>query len=182
MLPIDPNKGRLLQACLQAHRNSCARPNISSEVLKAAFQGSGRYTAAVAAALSALGGAHAPIEWTVWFLQAPSPTLEAERLLNAGQRVPGWGNSFVKGTRDPLWLGLDRLLADAEPALYQILEAVTRTLHERGKMIYPNPSAYTAAVAIALKIPAPLAPWLLVAGRLDGWTDIIHRGLEGKWV
>jgi citrate synthase len=168
----------LLRACLAAHRASAERPNISSETLRRAFAGSGSYTSALAAALSTLGGLHAPLAATVSFLAAAEPWKQVKGALEAGQRIPGWGSSFAKGGKDPLWLEVDGILAAEFPELTAKIEAVTMALHQAGKRIYPNPSCYTAATALALGMHPALAPWIFVAGRLDAWTGIIAKELS----
>ena len=52
------------------------------------------------------------------------------------------------------------------------IDAITRYLHEKEKNIFPNPSTYTAACAIILKVPTDVAPYLLILGRLGGWSAL----------
>lgn len=168
----------LLHAVLRAHDLSAKRNNISSHVLANVAMGSGNYCNALAVAVLSIGGNHAPLGDTIKFLQSLDlwPTL-MEPPWGCGL-IPGWGNSFVKGEKDPIWLEVDSLLLADWPDLHQRLETVTERL--KPKNIFPNPSAYTAATAIALGIPPAAAPWLFIAGRMDAWSELfLKHGIPG---
>lgn len=168
----------MFQAVLEAHYLSSRRDNLSSMCLRGAYAGSGDYVKALTGALSTLGGTHAPLESTHSLLTASDPVAAAERYLNAGLRVPGWGNSFIKGRKDDLWLGVDQALASDFQAISKRIEEVTGLLHRSGKSLFPNPSAYTAATAIALGLAGQFAAYLFVVGRLRGWTEILAEGVR----
>lgn len=179
--PPSPFQSELLAAVLQAHAQSAVRGNISSTVLLAAAQGSGSLTQSLAAALSTLGGLHAPIVETFNFIGEWEHDTLAEHVghrLEWERKIPGWGNSFHKGEPDPLWLDVDDLLSTT--FIGGVLGGITEILHRHGKNLYPNPSAYTAAAAIELGMPAQLAPWLLVAGRIQAWTHMFHLSSQSN--
>jgi citrate synthase len=121
-----------------------------------------------------MGARHAPVEATVRFLSLENPELEVASILKRGRKVPGWGGTFQKDLPDPLWAEVNELIP--EP-LQDKLAAVTGMLHQHGKLIWPNPSAYTACVAIVLGMPPKLAPYLFIYGRLTGWAQIADRYL-----
>jgi citrate synthase len=50
---------------------------------------------------------------------------------------------------------------------------VTSAIWEEGKTLFPNPSAYTAAVALHIELPSEFTPYLFVAARLSAWTGIL---------
>jgi citrate synthase len=172
--PLTPAEVRLLELVFAAHAASALRDNISHHVLTAAFFGSGRYTSALAAALCTLGGPHGPIEETYDLLALLDPGFVAiHRYITHDLKVPGWGNSFHRGCRDPLWTEVELQLTAEMGAK---LEAVTNLLHSRGKEVYPNPSAYTAAAALIVGLPRAVSPFLFVAGRLSAWTERLVQG------
>jgi hypothetical protein len=162
----------LLEKCLDAHAQSVGRENVSTTVFYAAAIGSREYTKALAAALCSLGGPHAPLVETYELLQHPE---RAAQLLDAGLKVPGWGNSFAKGAIDPIWQPLAVLLQENFPGIYQAVDQVTITLHRRGKEIFPNPSCFTAAVGLVLRMPKEVVPWIFVQGRLGKWSEIFSN-------
>ena len=164
----------LLSKCLDAHAASVARENISTTVLFAAAKGSGDYTKALTAALATLGGMHAPIAETYDLLQHPEKSAE---LLDAGKMVPGWGHSFVKGGIDPIWEPLAILLRNVYPNIYRAIDEVTVQLHCLQKFIHPNPSCFTAATGMALRMPKEVVPWLFIHGRLSRWSEIFCNTL-----
>ena len=158
----------------QAHAASALRGNLSHQALALAAQGSGDYTKAIAAALMTLGGLHAPLLQTYDFLTG-DPAHEVELLLATQQRVPGWGNAFVRGMPDPIWHELDGLIREQAPEWGLTLDAVTEQLHALGKRIYPNPSCYTVVAGILLGVPKVALPYLFLNGRLSAWTNEFIR-------
>lgn len=170
------NDERLLLCLNAAHEASALRRNLSHEALILATVGSGSYIQAITAALMTLGGAHAPLVETCLLLQADHPENWVASAVPCGARVPGWGNGFVKDGPDPLWAELDQMLRDEGSAYYMgKVDAVTAALHALGKMIYPNPSCYTAIVALTLGLPPSASPYLFVAARLPKWTQEFCR-------
>lgn len=175
--PLTEPESRLWNALMQAHHNSVFRPNISSEVARAAGAGSGDVAKALSAAISTIGGRHAPLAQTYALLELPDPGGLVDRILDKGALVPGWGNSFHRAQKDPLWLGVEALLRETNPAVVEKLEKVTERLHARGKNVFPNPSAYTVAAALTLGIPATLLPFVFIQGRLLGWMVLAAKEL-----
>jgi citrate synthase len=160
----------ILDVLYEAHYQSALRGNCSHHALVAAAVGSGDYFKALAAGLMTLGGTHAP-------LMATYDVLCAEHLpvLHDGRRVPGWGNGFVKDGPDPLWQNVQEALEETSPEMSAKIQAITQHLHDAGKRVWPNPSCYTAAVAITVGIPRYAVGELLIRGRLKAWTEEFGR-------
>ena len=169
---LDEDEAALLAVLAEAHEASTGRDNLSSHAVALAAAGSGSYTCAISAALLTLGGPHGPIAQTHGLLASAMPGVHASAMLRSRQRVPGWGNGFVKGRPDPLWRGVDAHLALYFPAIHATIHTVTQTLHAAGIPIFPNPACYTAAAAIATGLPGPLAAYLFVSSRLPAWSKI----------
>lgn len=169
---------QLLAAVLKAHRQSAQRDNASSVILRQVFGLTLDFGKALTAALATLGGVHAPLLQTFGFLSGTKEDVEAraKELITRGMLVPGWGNSFYRGRRDPLWIEVDDLLHAEFPELGEKLDAVTALLQHKG--VFPNPSAYTVCCAMALGLPAPQAICLFIRGRLDGWEEICFGNAE----
>jgi citrate synthase len=104
-------------------------------------------------------------------LSDSSPVGLAVKLLDEGKRVPGWGNSFIKGP-DSTFARVDQRLREMVPLTMERVDKITAFLHECGRVLYPNPSTYTAACALALGIPERIVPYLLIMGRLEAWTAL----------
>lgn len=171
--PLSPEEQRLLAVIGEAHYKSSFRENPSSVAITVAGTASGSFTQSLIAALATLGGVHAPIEATYDLLASEGPVPENEKL-------PGWGTSFIKGQIDPVWLPVDECLALLNPSLHQKIESITRALHVKGKIVYPNPSCYTAATALTLGIPRRLSAWLFVGGRLHAWYELFQAATKGQ--
>ena len=176
--PLDPVQVRLLTALGKAHHESALRGNISSQSVHFAAHGSRDFARAVAAGLVSIGGPDAPLERTVELLSAADPVEAVEGMLERKEKVPGWGNSFVRGEPDPIWSEVDARFSCDFPAISGTISSVTAYLHSRRRNLYPNPSAYTAAAAIAVGLPAPMAAYLFIAFRLSGWGKIIQAALS----
>lgn len=172
---LDTNQRKLLDAVFEAHEKSALRDNVSSVIFLNAFVGSGSFSNAVSASLSSLGGLHAPLEKSYALLEHPDVRGRVDQLLSTGEKIPGWGNSFIRGRKDDLWEDVEEVLEKKYPARLAKIEAITQHLHARNKALFPNPSTYTAITAIILGIPAHLSPWVFVAGRLNGWLDLAMR-------
>jgi citrate synthase len=185
--PLNAGEAALLAAVLAAHKASAGRMNESTRAMVAGAQSSGDYGKALASAILTLGGVHGPIEAAMRLLThgrggelgAQGVIWRVGEILVRGGKVPGWGNSFYKGTPDPLWAGVDSLLA--ETIYGPILSEVTLALWERGKHLYPNPAAFTAATALLLGVPACVAPFLFVAGRLAAWSQQYLENYQTLW-
>jgi citrate synthase len=152
----------LLNELHAAHAISSFRNNPSSVAVMNSACGSGNYFQAMASALLALGGVHGPL-------------IESYDLLSGKSfdgKQPGWGNSFVKECFDETWRKVDDLLKLNWPEIYSKIESVTQKLHQAGKLIFPNPSIYTAAVGHAIGVPREIVPILFVSSRLEAWGEI----------
>lgn len=173
--PTDRQK-ELYEAVMRAHGASAHRKNCSTLGLLNAYAGSGDYVQAIIGALATLGGKHAPLLETYRILISNSTT---EGIGPFVGKIEGWGNSFEKGHPDPIWSAVEECL-DAFPIGARI-RYITEALHAAGKLVYPNPSAYTAAAAIVLNMPPEIMPFLFIGGRLASWSQLIlSQNLNGK--
>jgi len=179
-LRVDETK--LFSALHRAHHMSAFRANVSSVVVAQTFEASGDLSKAIAAAILTLGRKHAPLEHTYQFLSIEEPWREVAGMLKRGAKVPGWGGTFQRDKPDPLWQEVDDMLADLWPAIYIKISSVTTTLIEHGKTLYPNPSAYTAAVALVLGLPKELVSYLFIGARLAAWSMIAQKQLTQEGV
>lgn len=130
------------------------------------------------AAMLTLGGLHAPLLQTYDLLVQDDPLSTVNHLIEHGRRVPGWGNSLVKGRPDPLWEECALALSDASPSVHNTIADITQCLHACGKLVYPNASCLTAACAIALNLQRSVLPYLLLNGRLKAWTSEYLRVVQ----
>ena len=179
--PLSKAEWELVNQLMRAHHASVFRQNVSTVVIANTAFGSADYSKAIAAGLMTIGGIHAPLWATMDLLNSENAVEWVEKIVADNRRVPGWGNSFIKEKPDELWMGVDLCLkvSGINSRFIKNIEAITDKLHELGKKIFPNPSAYTAAVALVLGIPPAMAPMLFVTGRLSGWSELIHKQIGG---
>jgi citrate synthase len=180
--PLSDAEEHLLTTLFFAHVESAFRDNTSSVVVASVADSSQDLSKALGAGILALGGKHAPIEQTTEFLLKEEPWRQVDHLLYLGKKIPGWGGTFQKNQEDPVWDKVKKTLESHQPELAEKIAAITVELHNRGKKIWPNPSAYTAATAIAVGMSSKLAVYLVIACRLDAWSKIAAKYMEvEKW-
>jgi len=129
----------------------------------------------LAAAILTLGNLHAPIAQSMRLLGSKEPDVEARKKLDAGKLVPGWGSSFPAD--EQVWAPVRERLTERMRAK---IDSVTALLKASGKDIEPNPSTWTAATALQLRMPVAVAPWLLINGRLGAWSAIALKANERR--
>ncbi len=125
--PLTKDEGELLREMYAAHHASSFRANPASVAAQIAASASGSYVQALIAALSTIGGAHAPLIQTVEFLLNPDAAEIARERLALKQQVVGWGSSFAKGMKDPIWLKVDAMIAKINPDLVTTVKLFFRT-------------------------------------------------------
>ena len=163
---LNESESKLLTLCLEAHSKSAMRSNFSSVAVAQSAAASGDFTKAITAGLSMLGGMHAPLAQS-WEVLTGNMDLE---FFFDGGKVPGWGNSFEKCHPDPLWGEVSECLKEHFPKIHSRICEITDALHKDGKVVFPNPSCFTAAVGLALKMEPKIIPWIFVSGRLNAWA------------
>lgn len=161
---------QLLQAVNYAHYTSAFRDNASSQAVRTSMLASGDYTKAVVAGLSMLGGSHAPVIDAYYVVQSPLEKIAG--VVDAGGKVPGWGNSFYRGEPDPIWQETRKWFKENDPKFMGHVDSITKLLHAKGKKIYPNAAAYTGMAGLVLGVPVSILPYLVVGSRLAAWTEL----------
>lgn len=175
--PLTEPEARLVNALYRAHGECVFRPNCSTTALQQAAGGSRSLPQSIIAALACLGEMHGPIEEAYDFLSG-GHAMPIEFRLGSIQKVPGFGNSFVRGQIDHSFLPVDQILEAQFPRTHARLKEITEALHSRGKHIFPNPAAYTAATALILQMPRHLAPMLFVQARVEAWCSVFFHTLK----
>ena len=170
--PLSDEETKLIDLVNTAQYNSVFRDNGSTAVFLNSLIGSGDYVKAVAAAMLTFGNLHGPIQQTISLLLSDSPEKKAIAMVECGLKVPGWGGSFQDVNGDPIWKDAELLERSIAPDLFKIIDGITESLNGSGKKLSPNASTYTAVASIILGMPALIAPYLLLRGRLDGWSEL----------
>lgn len=177
--PLSEAERMLWEALNTAHWNSTRRANLSHVAVQLCAKGGASYVQSVAGALMTLGTVHGPIEQTFALLVEKEPLILCEMLLGQKRFIPGWGNSFVRGQKDELWVEVDGILEREFLPCHSALENITAWLHARGKNVFPNPSAYTAVTAIILEMPREISAFLFVGSRLAAWAELFLAYQKG---
>lgn len=179
--PLSAEESKLIDLVLNAHYGSSFRQNGSTVVMLNTLIGSGDFLNALSAALMTFGNLHGPIQQTISLLMSDNIKDRAEDILRSGLMVSGWGGSFQGEIGDPLWDAVETQSRSMAPDLWSKVDSVTEMMKIGGRNIRPNPSTHTAIASIILGMPARIAGYLLVAGRLDGWAELAAKQ-EFKYV
>lgn len=173
--PLTEPEARLVAALYKAHSECVFRPNCSTTALQQAAGGSRSLHQSIIAALACLGEMHGPIEEAYDEIQRNGIMDSLVPFVTRITRVAGWGNSFVKGQIDHSFLPVDQCLEANFPRTHARLREITDALHARGKHVFPNPAAYSAATALVLEMPRHLSPMLFVQARVEAWCSVFHH-------
>lgn len=166
----------LMMLALDAHRLAAWNDNASSLAFRVASMSSGDFLHGVVAALMTLGKRHAPVEEARHMIYVAGQE-EMRELVESGEKVPGWGNSFYKDSIDPAFSEVDAWIRKEQPDHAKILDEKTEMVRElTEKDLYPNAASYTAICAEILGLPAGLAVLLFVQGRLGSWAQMFEGG------
>lgn len=169
--PLSEPEARLVAALYAAHSACVFRPNCSTTACQQAAGGSRSLPQSIIAALACLGEMHGPIEEAMDVLLDLHPRFYGGKL----ERIAGWGNSFIKGRIDDAFLPVDQCLEQHFPRTHLRIREITDALHVAGKKVFPNPAAFSAAVALILGMPKHLAPLLFIQARLEAWASVFHH-------
>ncbi len=168
--------GRLMGLLADAHFDSAMNneQNLSSSVVKQMGIALKTFPEAVASAVLTLGGVHAPVTQArhVIFNMENDDIVEA---VASGMVIPGFGNAFHKDGIDPAWVDFEKALKEEEPDFAKRIDAVADIVNKaKGtnttNQLFPNPAAYTAAVAELLGMPEGTEVSLLVNARMRAWV------------
>ena len=170
----------ILQALSNIHYECCKRPNVSSHILLNTFIASGDSQKAIAAAILTFGNTHAPVGKVMTTLQASNAEIKefTKRNIQSGNKIAGFGSSFVKNKSDYLFEKIEELVSQQDPRSYEISRLITDILHDHGKIIYPNAAFWTAAGGNILGYDSNTIPFLLVACRMNGWKSTIETYID----
>lgn len=176
--PLSEPEARLVATLYAAHSACVFRPNCSTVACQQAAGGSRSLPQSIIAALACLGEMHGPIEGAYDVLLSISEGRFPPYMKTGFPKklmIAGWGNSFIKGRIDDAFLPVDQCLEQNFPRIHSRLREITDALHARGKHIFPNPAAYSGAVALVLGMPRHLSPMLFVQARVEAWSSVFHH-------
>lgn len=164
-----------LRACLkEGHSKATNRPNASTQFLLGAYQmNNNNVIQSCISALGTMGGLHAPVQSCCHLLYAKEFAESCKRMIAAKMRVPGYGNSFIKGGPDPVWEDTDEELRTIAPDMHRKIHDGKDILINSGKSVHPNAAIYTAAYAVLASIPPTVAPILVLEFRSSAWRQLL---------
>lgn len=158
----------LVSALFAAHREAAiANDNASKLCVQQAYGGSGRFENAIIAGMATIGALHAPLAAAreLWESEA-----SWQRMLDCGERVPGFGNSFWPAG-DPAFDQVESCLAAAYPHEYSVYEALCARIGAAIGLM-PNAAMYTAIVASICEVPRGLECTLFALARIPAWAEL----------
>ena len=157
-----------------AHRRATlANDNASAHAVRLAASCGVPFHQAVVAALSTLGAAHGPARQAREAIYVATDD-HLEYQLQQGNRIPGWGNSFHKGSEgDPAWHAVRSVLQEHFLDHWERLLSITHLIvRVTGHWVAPNAAAYTAALAQIEGLPVGTELQILVSARISAWGEV----------
>lgn len=169
---VSPKKLELLQAVFDAHdiaaRNN---QNASSAAAANAFFGSGNLTNGIASAVLTLGDAHGPIG-PARFVYERFDERALKSAIEAGMKIPGFGNSFFKDKIDPAWSRVREIIEADFPNANGRINQLHDWMRQSGKDIHPNAALYTAVVCSELGMIPGSESAIFILARTSAWTSM----------
>lgn len=174
----------------KAHQEAARRDNASTQILLASYQSNGNnLIGAITAAMNMLGGLHAPIKQTYWWIKdllqdnSDVEYMTADRkyipeFKSVKGRVPGFGSSFTY-YEDPILIEVYHYFSIHHENYILMMTDMRQSLKHHGNELHPNIAFYTAAVALIEGIPINLCESLVLEARLPVWIELLNE-LEKK--
>ncbi len=167
-----PDRLRLLQAVLDAHDMAARNnQNASSGAAVNAFFGSAQLTNGIASAILTLGDAHGPIG-PARFVYERFDERALKSAIEAGMKIPGFGNSFFKDRIDPAWRRVREIIAADFHNANARIEQLHGWMKEAGKDVHPNAALYTAVICSELGMIPNSESAIFVLARTAAWTSL----------
>jgi len=170
-----PKKLELLQAVFDAHDMAARNnQNASSGAAVNAFFGSAQLTNGIASAILTLGDAHGPIG-PARFVYERFDERALKSAIEAGMKIPGFGNSFFKDRIDPAWSRVSELIKSDFSNANARIEQLHGWMKEAGKNIHPNAALYTAVVCSELGVIPGAESAIFILARTAAWTSLCMK-------
>jgi hypothetical protein len=160
------------EAFIEMHRQGAMRMCASSQILQQTFVMNGLDARlSIIAAISSMGGAHAPLVQTQLmlgeYLNDPSKLDNIVARYSKRNRIPGFGSGFVKGGADPIHEDIDKLINKLAPKIhYYMMDLHHKVQEEISDKLYFNTAMYSAAFGIIMNISPYVMPGYAIEARL----------------
>jgi citrate synthase len=92
--------------------------------------------------------------------------------IEAGMKIPGFGNSFFKDQIDPAWSRVSELIKSDFPNANARVEQLHGWMKEAGKNVHPNAALYTAVVCSELGVIPGAESAIFILARTAAWTSL----------
>jgi len=169
---VTPKKLELLQAVFDAHDMAArSNQNASSAAAMNAFFGSGNLTNGIASSILTLGDAHGPIG-PARFVYERFDERALKSAIEAGMKIPGFGNSFFKDRIDPAWSRVREIIETDFPNANERIKQLHAWMKEAGKDVYPNAAIYTAVICSELVMSPGSESAIFILARTSAWTSM----------
>jgi len=167
-----PKKLELLQAVFDAHDMAARNnQNASSGAAVNAFFGSAQLTNGIASAILTLGDAHGPIS-PARFVYERFDERALKSAIEAGMKIPGFGNSFFKDRIDPAWSRVREIIAADFHNANARIEQLHGWMKEAGKDVHPNAALYSAVICNELGMIHGSESAIFILARTAAWTSL----------
>lgn len=175
---------KLSKAFAEMHRQGAQRMCASSEALTSSFLVNGLDgRLSIIAAISMMGGHHAPLIQTQLLLQEilndPKNLNKIVSRYNKRSRIPGFGSGFVKGEPDPIHQEIDALIQEYAPKVHYYMMDILHEVHTNiSDRLFFNTAMYSAAFGVIMNISPYIMPGLAIEARLNIWNQLLIQSMN----
>lgn len=170
---------RLNEAFTVMHQHGAARSCASTYILNSTFRVNGLDARlSIIAAISSMGGTHAPIVRTQLLLEevlaSPKSIPSIVSRFNKKNRIPGFGSGFVKGEPDPIHEPIDALIRELSPKThYYMMELLNEVQSSIDARLFFNTAMYSAAYGKLMNVSPYVLPGIVIEARLPIWNRVM---------
>ena len=167
----NPAHEKLLEVLTRCHQGAALRnQNASSAALQMSSSVGADFNHSIASALLTFGAVHGPTSHAREVI-FDYPQEKIADIIDDGNKIPGWGNSFFKTSIDPSFAEMAHLIKQDYPDHDDKLDRVSEIIFKMtGKSLYPNAAAYTAVCAEILDLPIGCEIMLPIMCRIPAWA------------
>jgi len=169
---------RLKALVCDAHREACYNNNnLSSDIIKRIALTKVPFQQALIGAIASGGERHGPTRQCRLLIYGGGPEAALE-LLERGEKVPGFGNSFFREDIDAAWFKVRDFVKAEMPEDWERLDRIHQAVLTV-KPIHPNAASFTAICAHKLGLPVGAELALAIEARVMvlaiQWAEVYHN-------
>jgi citrate synthase len=173
---LTENETVLIGLIFDAHSNAAQNNyNASKQACSIAMQGSGSFVQSVASAILTLGSVVGRHGVTLGARRLLRGEVSVQDIIERGDMVPGFGNSFHKDGIDPAFVLVNEYISLNWSNYSDRVNAIRESISKYGKNLFPNPAMFTAITSEILGVRDGFESVLLIIPRIQSWAREVEN-------